>query len=45
MECGGLPPLLEVKLASRPFSEASFGKKSAGKPAHSKTGSSNPRIF
>jgi hypothetical protein len=27
MECGGLPPLLDVKLASRPFSEASFGKK------------------
>jgi hypothetical protein len=35
MDCGGLPPLLKAKLASR-YTEASFGSQSAGKPAHSK---------
>jgi hypothetical protein len=35
MDCGGLPPLLKAKLASR-YTEASFGAQSAGKPAHSK---------
>jgi len=38
MECGGLPPLLKAELAPR-SAEASLGRQSAGKPAHSKSSS------